>query len=142
MTESLFLPLIAALALATAQSSAPPEAPPAPPSSTPPPYAASPEAPRAAATKLTAENRAALRCSAAFAIVTNRRGGDGAVQTELRARGREFFVVTLARIMDEHTLDRAAIEREVRGQAQQLSASGEADQIMPACLLMLQSAGL
>ena len=83
-----------------------------------------------------------MRCSAAFAIVTNRGAAIGAEQSELRARGREFFVITLAGIMDEHQLDRAAIEREVRAEARKLAASGEADKIMPACLLMLQSAGL
>lgn len=128
MIESLFLPLVAGAALGSAQ--APPQTVPAP------------RAPAPVAAKLTTENRAALRCSAAFAIVTQRAGTDGRDPAELRARGREFFVVTLAAIMDEHQLDRAAIEREVRAEAQKLSQSGEAETIMPACLLMLQSAGL
>lgn len=122
MIESLFLPLIAPVSLASAQAAAPEL-----------------QAPSA---KLTAEDRAALRCSAAFAIVTQRAGADGVVQTELRERGREFFVITLASLMDEHKLDRAAIELEVRAEAQKLGQSGEADKIMPACLLMLQAAGL
>ena len=133
MFESLFLPLIAGLALAGAQPAPSQSASLAPDSATPAPA------------KLTAENRAALRCSAAFAIVTQRAGsGESNVQqqAELRVRGREFFVLTLAGLMDEHSLDRAAIEREVRAEVQKLSASGEADQIMPACLLMLQAAGL
>jgi len=130
MYESLFLPLIAGLSLGTAQPA---------PSATPAPDASSQSQSTA---KFTSENRAALRCSAAFAIVTQREGAQGGDQVELRARGREFFVLTLAGLMDEHSLDRTAIEREVRAEAQKLVASGEADSIMPACLLMLQSAGL
>jgi len=130
MFESLFLPLVAGMSLAAVQPA--PSATPAPDAST-----------RSGSTaKFTSENRAALRCSAAFAIVTQREGATGGEQAELRARGREFFVLTLAGLMDEHSLDRSAIEREVRTEAQKLAASGEADSIMPACLLMLQSAGL
>ncbi|NQX94006.1 MAG: hypothetical protein HRT64_03625 [Erythrobacter sp.] len=129
MYESLFLPLVAGLTLAAAQPALSSPAPARP-------------ATASATSKLTAENRAALRCSAAFAIVTQRTGQAAGEGAELRARGREFFVVTLAELMDEHKLDRAAIEREVRAEAQKLSQSGEADQIMPACLLMLQAAGL
>lgn len=132
MFESLFLPLIAGLGLATAQPAAPAPSEPA----------SKPEGTAPATVKLTAENRAALRCSAAFAIVTNRVGQTAKPQQTLRERGREFFVITLAGIMDKHKLDRVAIEREVRAEAQKLSQSGETDQIMPACLLMLQSAGL
>lgn len=126
MIESLFLPLIASVSLASAQAASPSSAPDAP-------------APTA---KLTAEDKAALRCSAALAIVTQRSGQDGTLQSELRERGREFFVITLASLMDKHKLDRAAIENEVRAEAQDLNRSGEADTIMPACLLMLQAAGL
>ena len=128
MIESLFLPLIASVSLTAAQTADEPA--PATP------------APQATNATLSAEDRAALRCSAAFAIVTQRAGQDGVLQTELRQRGREFFVVTLASQMEKHKLDRAAIEREVRAEAQKLSQSGEADKIMPACLLMLQAAGL
>ena len=128
MIESLFVPLVALAAHGSAQTA--------------PPSAQAPRAPLATAARLTPENRAALRCSAAFAIVTQRPAADGRDPSELRARGREFFVVTLAGIMDEHRLDRAAIEQEVRAEAQKLSRSGEAEAIMPACLLMLQAAGL
>jgi hypothetical protein len=128
MIESLFLPLIAAVSLAASQPASP--------------ETSANRAQSGAAPQLTPENRAALRCSAAFAIVTNRPGSDGAVQAELRERGREFFVVTLAGLMDEHDLDRTAIEREVRTEAQKLSQSGEVDAIMPACLLMLRAAGI
>ena len=93
---------------------------------------------------LTQEDRASLRCSAAFAIVGARQGGadGGNLSSEINQRGREFFVVTLAGIMDERGLDRVAIEREVRSEASKLLKSGEVDTIMPACLLMLQAAGL
>ncbi len=131
MFESLFLPLVA---LASAQTSPPP------PAATEPP--GNQQAPRDTPTRLTSENRAALRCSAAFAIVSNREGEEQGASSTMSARGREFFVVTLAGIMDEHNLDRAAIEREVRREAESLAQTGEVDKIMPACLLMLQSAGL
>ena len=132
MIESLFLPLIAALSLAGAQ----------PAEDNAPTASTQDEDQSAALAKLSAEDRAALRCSAAFAIVTNRAGGGGVIQQELRERGREFFVVTLANLMDKHSLDRGTIEREVRTEARELSEPGKADEIMPACLLMLQSAGL
>lgn len=102
------------------------------------------EAQRSGQAPISEENRAALRCSAAFALVGARQAqGEGTKQwPEIQERGREFFVVALAGIMDEHKLDRAAIEREVRAEAQRLNQTGEVDKIMPACLLMLQAAGL
>jgi hypothetical protein len=129
MIESLFLPLM----LVTAQPSDAPS------------LQTSPSAENAAApAKITQEDRAALRCSAAFAIVGARTGqADSEKQwPQISERGREFFVVALAGIMDERGLDRAMIEREVRSEAAKLVQSGEVDKVMPACLLMLQAAGL
>ncbi|MEM7701721.1 MAG: hypothetical protein AAF251_07260 [Pseudomonadota bacterium] len=125
MIESLFLPLMLSLASQGA--------------------VASPSTPLIRASQASpsfnAEDRAALRCAAAFAIVTARTGKD-APEPELRARGQEFFIVTLAGLMDEYNLDRTQIESAVRAEVVALQKSDEADKIMPACLLMLQSAGL
>jgi len=96
------------------------------------------------AAKITTEDRAALRCSAAFALVGARQAqqpGESA-WPEITTRGREFFVVSLASIMEERGLDRPAIERVVRVEAENLVKNDEVDKIMPACLLMLQAAGL
>jgi len=125
MIESLFLPLMLSLPVEAA--------------------VASPPAPlirvSQASQPFNAEDRAALRCAAAFAIVTARTG-KGAPEPELRARGQEFFIVTLAGLMDEYNLDRAQIESAVRAEVAALQKSDETDTIMPACLLMLQTAGL
>ena len=128
MIETLFLQ---ALAISLQSASPPPPSAPQSPTNTPP-------------LPLSASQRAAIRCSAAFALVSGRQaqGGEESEWSELSARGREFFVVTLAGIMDERSLDRASIEREVRIEAERLSEAEEVEQIMPACLLMLQAAGL
>ena len=93
--------------------------------------------------QLTPENRAALRCAAAFALIGARQqqGQDTGDWPELGERGREFFVVALAGLMDEHTLDRPAIERLVRAEAGKLIQADEVDKVMSPCLLMLQASG-
>ena len=93
---------------------------------------------------LTQEDRAALRCSAAFALAGGRspRTDDQEDTADLKERGREFFVQSLATIMDARGLDRAAIEQAVRAEARSLSESQQVDAVMPACLLMLQASGL
>ena len=131
MIESLFLSL--ALALAK-------------PAIAPPPAAAAGEPPATASrsSKITSEDRAALRCSAAFAIVGARQSAQSGQSQwpEINKRGREFFVVALAGLMDKRGLDRAALEREVMREAQNLTQNGQVDSIMPACMLMLEAAGL
>jgi len=90
------------------------------------------------------EDRAALRCSAAFALVGVQSPGESAGNDvpDIKERGREFFVRSLATIMDERGLDRAAIEQAVRAEAEALTNKQELDAVMPACLLMLQASGL
>ena len=136
MIESLFLPLMLSATALTAQ-----------PDATPPPQPKSQSAPPAQeeASKITAQDRATLRCSAAFALVGARQAGRAGEEedwSDINQRGREFFVVALADMMDKRGLDRVAIEREVRKEAQKLLQSGDVDTIMPACLLMLQASGL
>ena len=124
MIEPLFLPALlpTLLTAATPQPDSTAQAPPAAPASLP---------------EFSAEDTARLRCAAAFSIVAVRDGG-----SELSARGREFFVVTLAGLMDAYTLDREAITRAVRIEAEAIAKAGEVDAMMPACLLMLQAEGL
>ncbi|MGB3472131.1 MAG: hypothetical protein WBA51_15035 [Erythrobacter sp.] len=94
--------------------------------------------------RLTSENRAVIRCSAAFAIVGARqvRDGDKSQWPEIGTRGREFFVVAMAGMMDEHALGREQITKLVRDEAIRLNEAKEVDTVMPACLLMLQSSGI
>jgi len=95
--------------------------------------------------QLTQENKAAIRCSAAFAMIAHGQStGNEAAQKwpDLGARGREFFVVALAQLMDEMRLDREGVSELVAAEARRLLDTGEVDQVMPACLLMLEASGV
>ncbi|MEM6858724.1 MAG: hypothetical protein AAF559_12725 [Pseudomonadota bacterium] len=129
MIESLFLPAL--LMMAQSTDNAPDE---------PASALQTLKAPQA----LREEDRAALRCSAAFALAGARSPGTGGSDdvADLQERGREFFVQSLAKIMDERALDRAVIEQAVRAEAEALRKNQELDAVMPACLLMLQASGL
>ena len=102
---------------------------------------AAPAAPPA----LSQENRALLRCSAAFAIVSRRQANGDAVALRwpaLEVRGREFFVRSLAQLMDQTGLDRDGIAWLAGFEAKALQDSGETDKVMPSCLLMLEASGV
>lgn len=123
------LSLIAPLALA-AQSAAPAD-----------------EAPPVTLEALELEQAAALRCAVAFALVSAwQQDGDarGAAFPALEEAGaREFFVRTMARLMDERALDRSGVLDLVELQNQRFDLRPETvGEIMPACLLMKRSAGL
>jgi hypothetical protein len=99
----------------------------------------------AAPPNLSQEGRALLRCSAAFALVSRRQAnGDPAAQRwpALETRGREFFVRSLAQLMDQTGLDRDGIAWLAGIEAKALADSGETDKVMPACLLMLEASGV
>lgn len=90
---------------------------------------------------LSAQNKALLRCSAAFAIVSRGQEAGNAAALKwprLDQRGREFFVRSLAQLMDETGLDRDGISILVSQEAQALWDKGEVDAIMPSCLVMLE----
>jgi hypothetical protein len=94
---------------------------------------------------LSQENRALLRCAAAFAVVSNRQTkGDATAQQwpALGTRGREFFVRTMAQLMDRSGLDRAGIAALASSEAEAMVAKGEVDQVMPVCLAMLEASGV
>lgn len=101
------------------------------------PPAATPVLPRA----LSADEQAALRCATAFAIVAGdqARGDPLAVQyPPLGVRGREFFAVTAARLMDAAGLDEAGIKAAAEGEAAAVRRDG-AGPIMPFCLALLDA---
>lgn len=114
-----------------------------------PALAAAQPAPAPAVKPLSLESRTALRCSAAFALVADgqvRADKDALAYPAMNERGREFFVRTSARIMDDTGMDRDAVAAALMAEAQRLwnaggGFAGEIDQIMPACLLMLQASG-
>lgn len=95
--------------------------------------------------QLSQENRALLRCSAAFALVSHGQanGNEAALKwPQLETRGREFFVRSLAQLMDQTGLDRTGISALVSREAQRIVDSDEIEQIMPACLVMLRASGV
>ena len=94
---------------------------------------------------LSLEQQTALRCSAAFALVAH--GQDnGNTQAlaypPLQERGREFMVLSMAKLMDDTGLDRDAVSELLSLEAQQLADEGNLADVMPACLLLLESAGI
>lgn len=93
------------------------------------------------------EQAAALRCAVGLALVSGWQAqgdGRGADFPEVGEEGaREFFVRTMARLMDERELDRPGVRQLVALQQADLEAQpGTIGEIMPACLLMKRSAGL
>lgn len=99
----------------------------------------------AADVTLSSQNRAVLRCSAAFAMVAHGQANGNAEARkwpELGTRGREFFVRSLAGLMDDTGLNRDGVSQLVSSEAQRLWDAGEVDKVMPACLLMLETSGI
>ncbi len=116
---------------------------PAPPSPAPSSAPSSTTTPTPA--PLSQSDRALLRCSAAFALVSNRQaaGDEQALKWPLLGeRGREFFVRALAQLMDDTGMDRAAISAAVGAEARELTAPDETGKVMPACLMMLEASGV
>lgn len=101
--------------------------------------------PAAIPPELSQQDRALLRCAAAFAVVSNRQAnGDPGAQKwpVLGTRGREFFVRAMAQLMDTGGFDREVIAGLVSNEAKEMVAKGEVDQVMPTCLSMLEASGL
>jgi hypothetical protein len=91
---------------------------------------------------------AAPRCAIAMALMGERqRQGDERARAwpDLQGAGaREFFVQSMAKLMDDRGLDRPALLDLLGRETQRLKGEGD-DQIaamMPACLMMKQAAGL
>ncbi|MEP3422908.1 MAG: hypothetical protein ABJN35_14305 [Erythrobacter sp.] len=99
--------------------------------------------------QLPIEQAASMRCSVAFALVTRwQNQGDprGANYPDLEADGgREFFVRSLSPLMRDRGMSGTEVQtmilREVQ-ELEQIDNGAQAQSMMPACLLMKQSAGL
>ncbi len=90
---------------------------------------------------LTLQHRMLLRCSAAFALVAHgQEVGDAQALTypPIGARGREYFVQAIAKVMDDTGMDREAVRAELTQEAQRLGERDSLDRIMPPCLTALQ----
>lgn len=98
-----------------------------------------------AAPTLSQENRALVRCAAAFALVAEGQAKGNAAAKKwppVEVRGREFFVRALAQLMDATGLDRGGISQLVGAEAQGLWDRGDTDKVMPSCLVMLEASGV
>lgn len=94
----------------------------------------------------------ALRCSAAFGIVAAEQQREvAAAQRDyppLALRGREFFVQTGARLMDEQALDRAQVQQRLQSEVRKLQAeisaapdpAAQTRAVMLPCLTLLDAA--
>lgn len=90
--------------------------------------------------QLTLEQRAMVRCSAAFALIANgQANGDSAALAypDMRQSGREFFVRSLARLMEEANLSRDVVTVLLRDAAQDIARNGTLHDIVPVCLPLL-----
>lgn len=84
----------------------------------------------------------ALRCSAAFAIVSaEQRGGAGTDWPPLGLRGREYFVQLGARLIDRYGYTRETLQQRIGGEVEALRTDRSALKAsMPACLALLDAA--
>ena len=87
----------------------------------------------------------ALRCSVAIAVAAEQqRAGTAANDSwpELTERGREFFVRSMAQLMDDTGMTREQLALYARPEVEALKDPQRLEQVMPACLLMLEASGL
>lgn len=103
--------------------------------------------------RYTLEHRMLLRCSATFAIVAaeQQRGSAAALAyPPLGERGREYFVRSSVRLMDDLQITREQVEASLRTEVENVrKASAEADDpalyvdsLMQPCLSALEASGL
>ncbi|MBY6218810.1 hypothetical protein [Qipengyuania aquimaris] len=99
---------------------------------------------------LTLEQQTNLRCGVVFGIVDgyqSRNDERALAYPTIAPRGREFFVRTTAKIMEDERFTRPVIVSHVGRQMASLETDGEhdfeaIDEIMPACLSLLDASGL
>jgi len=102
-------------------------------------------APSAPAAPMSIAQQSALRCSVAIAMAAEQqRAGQasGKDWPDLTIRGREFFVRSLAKLMDEAQLTRPMLSAHAQREAALLEEPGRLADVMPACLLLLEASGL
>lgn len=105
------------------------------------------QAPQVDLPNLSMEQRAALRCGVAFGLIAKGQAeGDprAAAYPPMEPRGREFFVRTMAQLMDEEGLTRDQVNRLAFDTTMELTKEAPAarEKMMPTCLLMLEASGL
>ncbi|GMM93598.1 hypothetical protein [Qipengyuania sp. MTN3-11] len=94
------------------------------------------------------EQQTALRCAVAIALAAERQRqgqAEGQDWPDLLAqqRGREFFVRTFARLIDDTGLTREDLALRGRREAEDLTADeSRLDAVMPACTLLFEASGL
>ena len=87
--------------------------------------------------------RTSLRCATALAVVSGVQERGGAKEyPPLGERGREYFVRSIAQLMDETGANREQVQSLVQSEARTLEDPAELDTIMPACLQLLDQSGL
>lgn len=94
---------------------------------------------------LSLEQAAALRCAAALAVTANLQENGVAMAGQyppLGERGREFFVRTMAKLIDDTGLSREEISAKLSDEARGFQDREKLSATMPACLLMLETARL
>ena len=111
----------------------------------PPTLVSTAQAQQPAAPELTIQQKTALRCSVAFALVAERRIVGHrriAPRLPLGERGREFFVRSSAQIMDETGMSREAVAELLAAEVAGLQEPETLASVMPPCLLLLDASGL
>lgn len=110
---------------------------------------AAPDTPIASLEELSIEEATAPRCAVAFAIVGNwQKNNDprGGQYPDMKATGgQEFFVRSVAGLMESRGLSREAVSAIMAREARSFSGPDGAnriEQMMPACLLVKQASGL
>lgn len=94
---------------------------------------------------LSAPQAAALRCGVVFAMGAKMQAEGkpaAAGWPPLGTKGREYFVRTAARIMEETGADRAAIQALAAAQLASLKDDAAVAGAVPGCLVLLDAAGL
>ena len=109
--------------------------------------ATGPAAAETALPTLTLEQRSSLRCGVAFGLIAKGQAeGDAraVAYPEMEPRGREFFVRTMAQLMDDHGLTREQAGKLSFDTLKDLMALplDEREALLPACFAMLDASGL
>lgn len=99
----------------------------------------------AAAPKLSLEQKMLLRCSTALALTAQAQGeGDETALTHppLAEKGGEFFVHSMAQVMDKAKLSREQVITQIARERDELQNGETLEQVMPICLQLLKNSGL
>lgn len=94
---------------------------------------------------LNKEQQTLLKCSATFALVSNRqKAGDKAAMSfpDVTERGREYFIRAMVQLMDDAGLKRETIVTLVTDEAARLQDPAVLYAGMPDCLASLEASGL